>query len=70
MNKKIKKQLDELIDCELRFQGLKVLKDEYDDDFNVSCGIVIGLSRAIKLIKENKKFKKSLSDLLLNNEIS
>jgi hypothetical protein len=68
--KKIKKQLDRMINRELRFQNLKDLKNEYDQDWEVSCGIVIGLSRAIKIIDETKTFELSLSKMLLENKIS
>ena len=69
MNKKIKKHLDILIDKELSYQNIKDLKEEYDEDFNISVGKVIGLSIAIRVINNHKKFKNNLSDLLLNNEI-
>lgn len=70
MNKEIKKQLNRMINRELRFQNLKDLKKEYDEDWEVSCGIVIGLSRAIKLIDNAENFELSLGNMLLDNEIN
>lgn len=70
MSKSITDQLEDLVSVELKFQDQKCLKKEYDEDFTVSCGRVMGLYKAINLINENKNFELSVDNMLRDNQIN
>lgn len=48
------KQLKRLVAKEIEFQNIKSRKNEYDKDFNISCGKVMGLYKAITSLENTE----------------
>ena len=55
-----------LLKQEFDYQDKKSNKEEYDDEFNLSCGKAIGLAKSIMLLEHYNKFENELNSLIKN----